>query len=261
VKPDWYFPLVPVAALVFLSLGTIRWFERRPDANVRVSQPLLQIALMYRCVALLMSIWWVCKYIPARERIWVLALLGLLLFLVAGWKKSREALLFSAAFAVTGLAIFWLPLENAPKVYLPNLLALIVLLAQQALAKRRPEIFRLDPAFHAPTIVLGSLSLWRLVSLWIEHLEQYAGGLVSYQTAGWSALALVFFVVAFVLHERVYRWLGLAILGCALCRVTVIDVWKLKTIYRVLSFMALGVVLLVLGFLYNKYQEKIREWL
>jgi len=25
--------------------------------------------------------------------------------------------------------------------------------------------------------------------------------------------------------------------------------------------MALGIVLLVLGFVYNKYQEKIREWL
>jgi len=25
--------------------------------------------------------------------------------------------------------------------------------------------------------------------------------------------------------------------------------------------MALGVVLLVLGFIYNKYQEKIKEWL
>ena len=34
-----------------------------------------------------------------------------------------------------------------------------------------------------------------------------------------------------------------------------------KTIYRVLTFMALGVVLLVLGFIYNKYQEKIRQWL
>jgi uncharacterized membrane protein len=41
----------------------------------------------------------------------------------------------------------------------------------------------------------------------------------------------------------------------------VIDVWKLETLYRILSFMALGVVLLVLGFIYNRYQEKIREWL
>ena len=41
----------------------------------------------------------------------------------------------------------------------------------------------------------------------------------------------------------------------------IFDVWKLETLYRILSFMALGIVLLVLGFIYNKYQEKIREWL
>jgi uncharacterized membrane protein len=58
-----------------------------------------------------------------------------------------------------------------------------------------------------------------------------------------------------------YRWLGLGILACTLCRVMVIDVWKLETLSSILSFMALGVVLLVLGFIYNRYQEKIREWL
>ncbi|MCL4789078.1 MAG: DUF2339 domain-containing protein, partial [Verrucomicrobia bacterium] len=60
---------------------------------------------------------------------------------------------------------------------------------------------------------------------------------------------------------RMYRWSGLAVLATALARVVVFDVWKLETIYRVLSFMALGIVLLVLGFFYNKYQEKIRQWL
>jgi uncharacterized membrane protein (DUF373 family) len=56
--------------------------------------------------------------------------------------------------------------------------------------------------------------------------------------------------------------LGLGILAFCLGRVMIVDVWKLeKEIYRVLSFTALGFVLLVLGFIYNKYQEKIKEWL
>jgi uncharacterized membrane protein len=63
------------------------------------------------------------------------------------------------------------------------------------------------------------------------------------------------------MRERVYRWLGLAILACALGRVFVVDVWRLEELYRILSFVALGVVLLVLGFIYSKYQEKIKEWL
>jgi hypothetical protein len=35
----------------------------------------------------------------------------------------------------------------------------------------------------------------------------------------------------------------------------------LETLYRIFTFLALGVVLLILGFIYNKYQEKIKEWL
>jgi uncharacterized membrane protein len=93
----------------------------------------------------------------------------------------------------------------------------------------------------------------------VTELEQAQGG--SYMTAGWSLLALVLFTAGIVLRERMYRWLGLAILACALGRVFIFDVWKLETLYRILSFMALGVVLLVLGFIYNKYQEKIKEWL
>ena len=50
-------------------------------------------------------------------------------------------------------------------------------------------------------------------------------------------------------------------LAAAVGRVVLVDVWKQETIYRVLTFMALGVALLVIGFIYNKYQEKIRQWL
>jgi len=32
-------------------------------------------------------------------------------------------------------------------------------------------------------------------------------------------------------------------------------------VYRVLSFMALGIALIVLGYVYNRWQDKIREWL
>ena len=82
-----------------------------------------------------------------------------------------------------------------------------------------------------------------------------------YLTASWSVLALGLLAAGMVLRERMYRWLGLGVLACALGRVLVFDVWKLATLFRVLSFLALGIVLLVLGFVYNKYQEKIRQWL
>jgi len=208
---------------------------------------------------LVMSLVWVCDYIPERERIWFLTLLGLAAFAFAGWMRSTEALLFTASFNLTALALFWSAFLDPAAVYGPDLMAILILLLEQQLAQRWSERYRLERQVHAAVIVLGSVSVWLFVSRWVIKLEEASGG--SYLTAGWSLLGLAFFGGGFALRERFYRWVGLCVLGCALGRVIIFDVWKLETIYRILSFMALGIVLLVLGFIYNKYQEKIREWL
>ena len=200
---------------------------------------------------------WDRLYIPERERIWLLALLGLGVFAWAGWQRNREALLFSAAYTLAALALFWLPLLEAPRAYWPNLIVIVLLFAQRQFARRLPERYTIEPQVHGAVIIIGGLSLWRFLSLWV--LQQQPSGF--YLTASWSLLALALFTAGIALRERMYRWLGLGILACALGRVMIIDVWKLETLYRILSFLALGIVLLVLGFIYNKYQEKLREWL
>lgn len=266
-KPEWYFPLAPVFVLGLLSVLTVNWFQRNADAKENVREPLLQIALIYRWAALVMSIWWVHEYVPSRERIWVLALLGLLAFLWAGWRRNPEALLFGTAFTLSGLSLFWMPLHGAPIVYWPNLLAILALPGQQRVAKHLPGRYPLDSRVHGAMIILGGASLWLFLTCWVcrnnSGFYHWVSGREtgSYLTASWSALALILFTCGMVLRERMYRWLGLGVLACALGRVFIFDVWKLETLYRILSFLALGIVLLVLGFIYNKYQEKIKEWL
>jgi uncharacterized membrane protein len=255
-KPEWYFPLAPIAALGLLSFATLRWFAARPDSDEKVREPLLVFARLYRWVALVMSIWWVCEYVPERERVWVLMGFGFLEFLLVGWKRSREVLLFSAAFTATGLVLMWLRPHGEPLVYVPNLLAILALLAQQQIARRVPEQFNLEQPIHTTVIIVGCVSLWRYMSSWV-----LMGASGFYLTASWSALALVIFAGGIALRERMYRWVGLGILAAALGRVIFFDVWRQETIYRVLTFMVLGIVLLVLGFFYNKYQDTIRKWL
>ena len=255
-KPDWYLPLVPLAAFGLLSYATVKWFERRPDDGGPVRGALLQLAWLYRWSALVMSVWWVCNYIPGRERGWVLLALGFAVFLLDGWRKNREALLFGAGFTLSGLVELWLPAHCNLLVYAPNAIALLALLVQQQIARRLPARYVVPEGVQTAVIIVGCMSVWLFVSRWVL---QSASGF--YLTASWSGLALGLFACGIVLRERVYRWVGLAILAAALGRVVLFDVWKLETLYRVLSFMALGVVLLVLGFIYNKYQEKIRQWL
>jgi uncharacterized membrane protein len=254
-SPPWRFTLAPIAALGLLSFGTVQWFKRSAQANA-AREPLLEAALVYRWVAVAMSIAWICDYIPARERIWVLSLIGLALFLWSGRIVKPEALVCSAVFTATAVSLFWVPLLETPVVYLPDLIAIILLLAQRQVARRFPQRYPLDPGIHNAVILVGGLSLWLFVSRWVLEL---ANGF--YLTASWSVLALILFTTGLSLRERMYRWIGLGVLACALGRVVLFDVWKLETVYRILSFMALGIVLLVLGFIYSKYQEKIKEWL
>jgi hypothetical protein len=260
-EPVWYFPLAPIAALGVFAFGAVKWFQSHPQANPRISRPLLQLAQAYRWAGLVMSLWWVWKYIPEPQQVWVFILLGLVVFAWAGWRRNREALLFGTVFTVAGLALFWFPGHDISIVTWPNLLAILFLLGQQAVAKRLPSRYQVDSRIQGAVIIVGGLSLWLLLSKWVVQLSQYSASEGGYLTASWCVLALGLFSWGILLRERIYRWLGLAILACGLGRVMIIDVWRLAPIFRILSFMVLGMVLLVLGFIYNKYQEKIKEWL
>ncbi len=251
-----FIALLPVGALVLLSLSTVAWFARKPDARPEVRAPLQTLALGYRWVALVMSLWWVMEYIPERERIWTLTLVGAALFAVAGWRRSSEALLASAVFSGVALALVAQAWATRTLVYLPNLLAILAWLGQQCIARRQSERYELEEVAHRAVILFGGVCLWAFLSRWVA---QSASGF--YLTASWSVLALGLLATGMVLHERMYRWLGLGVLAVSLGRVVFFDIRELEPNYRVLSFLALGLVLIVLGFIYNRYQEKIRQWL
>ncbi|HMC27986.1 MAG TPA: DUF2339 domain-containing protein, partial [Verrucomicrobiae bacterium] len=253
-KPAWYMALVPAAALVGLSFVMVQ--RLRGQATGAKEQWLAPIGLIYRCVAVALSILWIFRYISEEHFVWVFALAGAACFGGTLFIKSRELLAISAVYTAFAFLILWSRFGDPDAIYWPNLCVIFALLGQQAIAQRRKDQFQIPNGLHTLVILLGLTSLWFWISKWVA---QQAGGF--YLTATWAGLALAIFAAGFALKEKVYRWSGLAILTCALCRVAVLDIWRLETIYRILSFMALGIVLLVLGFVYNRYQEKIRQWL
>ena len=255
-KPAWYFPLAPISALAILSAATWNWFARQPEDQSLSRVNLLKLAMIYRWVALAMTICWVHKYIPQAERPWVFGLLGASAFAIAGWRRHREAILFSVALTVTGLGSLWVLPSREMLVYAPNLLLAAAILAQQQVARRNADRYELPSSAQTAMIITGCTTLWWLISQWV-----LLGASGFYLTASWSALAFAFIGGGVLLREKIYRWAGLGILAASLGRIVIIDVWTLDRSYRVLSFMVLGVVLVALGFIYNKYQEKIRGWL
>ena len=255
-KPDWFFPLAPVAMLTLLSLATVGWFARKPDSATKAREPLLKIALVYRWTALAMSLCWLWQYVPDRQHVGAFMAAAIGVFALAVWRRNREALIAAAVSAVISVMTLWAREDLEMDVYWVNLVSLLALLTMQQIIRRAKNSLPLAEKNHGAVVFFAGVSLWRFISCWADT---FTSGFS--MTMLWAGFAVLVFAAGMILRERFHRWLGLGVLAAAVGRVVLVDVWKQETIFRVLTFMALGVALLVVGFIYNKFQEKIRQWL
>jgi hypothetical protein len=80
-------------------------------------------------------------------------------------------------------------------------------------------------------------------------------------SVGWAAEALALFVLGFSLNERSFRFFGLGLLLVCLFKIVLLDLEGVETIYRILSFIVLGLVLLLVSFGYSRYRKVIERYI
>jgi len=71
----------------------------------------------------------------------------------------------------------------------------------------------------------------------------------------WGIAAFGFIIYGFNQKERVYRWMGLSVFLLVMIRLFVYDFAQLQVLYRIISFIGLGLVFVVASFLYNYYSK------
>ncbi len=76
---------------------------------------------------------------------------------------------------------------------------------------------------------------------------------------GLEAVALL--VAGFAAGERILRFQGLALLLACILKLFLYDLSNLETMARILSFIALGVLLLTVSWIYTQFREKIKQYL
>lgn len=282
--PLW--PLVPGAA-IGVVLG---WVQHRPF-RVRVDDTWLLVAAT---AAWALPVLW---HLSSRRQEllgtpWQRRFVGLLFTALATW-FSLQALrahfsgpALAAIVAVDALAVFVLgwrlglrPAFPAASVILlagagwtawalvwssgwlvrpdPLDLGAVLLLAGTALAlpvtgRGRPETDapgwrRWAPWLHA----LGVLGL--LFWIMVERRDAWA----PYATVLWAAVAMAIFALGLFARERAYRLTGLA--GLALCVPRMFFVDLDSTLHRIVAFVALGLLLLWVGFSYHRFRHLIVE--
>ena len=69
--------------------------------------------------------------------------------------------------------------------------------------------------------------------------------------------AIAILSVGFSLKIKLFRMMGLALFGLAILKVFLYDLSNLETGYRIVSFIVLGIIILIAAFLYNKFKEHI----
>lgn len=76
----------------------------------------------------------------------------------------------------------------------------------------------------------------------------------------WSLYAIILIAIGIIKKYKPIRLMALMLFGITTFKVFLVDLSFLRGFPRILSFMILGLILLGAGFLYNKYKDKISEF-
>lgn len=247
--PAWYAALAPVLNLAATSLA----LGRLPVAT-ESSFPLAPVQRAYRLAALALFGAWGFEYVGSAWRVEFFAALGATLIAAGELTRQRERAACGAVYSALALAIFWSSWKVAPTAL--DLAAIFLIPASYRVARRFSGEEPLFPTARHALVLAAMATLWQWTTRWtIAH------GHSSQLTVAWALLAVVIFAAGLILRERFYRLGGFAVLGLALGRLFIVDVWRFDTLPRILSFLVLGVVLLSLSFVYNRFADTIRRWL
>ena len=98
------------------------------------------------------------------------------------------------------------------------------------------------------TLIIG-------IEIWSADIALNAKKL--YTSLGFIFQSIVLLAFGFSKQNKLFRIMGLIILGMSIVKVFLYDLSNLETGYRIISFIVLGVIALGAGFLYNKFKEYI----
>jgi len=76
----------------------------------------------------------------------------------------------------------------------------------------------------------------------------------------WLIYSIIIICLGIFLKYSQLRALGLGFLWLMIFKVFLYDTFKLKELYRVASYISLGIILLITAYLYFRFREKIKDF-
>jgi uncharacterized membrane protein len=80
-------------------------------------------------------------------------------------------------------------------------------------------------------------------------------------TVCWGVEGVALLIAGFPLNDRVFRLSGLTLFLLCIMKLFMYDLRHLETMYRILSFITLGLILVGVSWIYTRFREKIQRFL
>jgi len=79
-----------------------------------------------------------------------------------------------------------------------------------------------------------------------------------YVGISWTVVALIYYVISVILKNKKYRWMSLLTFLLTVLYILFVGTTNFEPVYRIISFIALGVILLGISILYSKVKSKLK---
>ena len=255
-QEPWLLALVPLVLLLCnIVLADLLFRSADPDSRSQKALDGIATGLCLLRILALYFFWdFVFGHLPEIWQAPAFALAALILHTLAIRHKDIQRftfglILLGASAALVLLRDAW-DSNPAWQIYLTALVPLVV----QQLTRRKGGLAAEHLIYHLALSTSSVGLVWLVLSLEVDAIGQGF-----YLTASWTLLGALVFAAGWFLRERIYRLMSLALITAALARLLVVEVWTLESIGRIITFILIGVVLLSLGFVYTRYQDKLRR--
>jgi uncharacterized membrane protein len=118
------------------------------------------------------------------------------------------------------------------------------------------NILELFAHFLCVILLAVELSQGLQLSTWSASTREWVR--MALISVAWACYATVLLGIGFVRNLQAWRWFALSLLGVTLLKVLFIDMAEVRQIWRVLSFMALGALLMVCSYAYSRRERMKR---
>jgi uncharacterized membrane protein len=99
-------------------------------------------------------------------------------------------------------------------------------------------------------------AFWRCRNLYVKRVDNWENIANMWMSVAWALYGLALLVGGFWQKLKMLRYFGLGIFGALLLKVFIVDMSAVSTIYRILAFLATGVTLVGVSYLYQFLKKK-----